>query len=58
MTHRERFCNQAMLLCFAAGAVVVIQGFTTQNQASQHQASQHQQVAHRGSGRIAIASQP
>lgn len=58
MTNRERFCNQVMFLCFAAGAVVLLQGFTAQNQASQNQASQNQPVAYRGSGRIEVATQP
>jgi hypothetical protein len=54
MTNRERFCTQVMFLCFAAGAVVLLQGITAQNQAL----AQSQQLAYRGSGRIAIAAQP
>jgi hypothetical protein len=54
MTNRERFCKQMMYLCFAAGAVVLLQGFAAQQQAS----AQSQQVAYRGSGRIEIATQP
>jgi hypothetical protein len=59
MTNRERFCKQMMYLCFAAGAVVLLQGFAAQQQASaQSQPAQSQQLAYRGSGRIEIANQP
>jgi hypothetical protein len=60
MTNRERFCTQMMYFCFAAGAVVLIQGLTppqpttAQNPAPQNPAPQNQPVAHRGSGRIAL----
>jgi hypothetical protein len=60
MTNRERFCTQMMYFCFAAGAVVLIQGLTppqpttAQNPAPPNPAPQNQPVAHRGSGRIAL----
>jgi hypothetical protein len=58
MTNRERICTQMMYLCFAAGAVVFLQGLTAQNQAQQAQAQSTQPVAYRGSGRIEVATQP
>jgi hypothetical protein len=65
MTNRERFCTQMMYFCFAAGAVVLIQGLTPpqpttaqnpapQNPAPPNPAPPNQPVAHRGSGRIAL----
>jgi hypothetical protein len=56
MTNRERFCMQMMYFCFAAGAVLLIQGLTPPNQSTAQNptAPQNQPVAHRGSGRIAL----
>jgi hypothetical protein len=56
MENRERTCNQVMLLCFAAGGLILLQGMTAQHQLTQAQpvqpAQQIQPVAYRGSGRI------
>jgi hypothetical protein len=52
MNHRERFCTKMMYLCFTTGALILMHGMTLEQQA------QSDQLAHRGSGRIEVATQP
>jgi hypothetical protein len=58
MNHRERFCTNIMYLCFTAGAVILMQGTTIANQAHQNPSSVGEPIAHRGSGRVEVATQP
>jgi hypothetical protein len=58
MENRERIGNQVMLLCFAAGGLILLQGMTAQHRLAQapqvQPAQQIQPVAYRGSGRIDV----